>query len=152
MHRLVSGWADSVRGVGSALLDVWQAEIAALRQDLTRSGRALRGGLILAALAAAVGFWSVGLGLWLAVEGLTLWLPRWQAALAVFAAGVLLTLILGWIARRTLGRIEAPLRSVKRRSREHVEWWQETVLPDLAPGARGDRGEGEEQGGDESAR
>ncbi|MCZ6726349.1 MAG: phage holin family protein [Acidobacteria bacterium] len=152
MRRLVLGWADLARSVGSALLEVWQAEIGALRQDLSRSGRALRGGLILALAAAVVGFWSVGLGLWLVVEVLTLRLPRWQAALVVLAAGLVLAFILGWIARRSFERIEAPLHLVKRRSREHLEWWQETVLPELVPGQDEDRSEAGEQEGDDEAR
>jgi uncharacterized membrane protein len=99
----------------------------------------------------AVGFWTVGLGLWVAVEALASRLPRWQAAAVVFGAGLVLTCILGWIARRSFGRIEAPLDLVKRRSREHVEWWEETVLPDLVPGASGGEIAGAESGDDDSA-
>ena len=150
MRRLVAGWADAARSVGSALLDVWQAEASALGQDFARSGRELRGGLILVAVAVTVGFWTVGVGLWAVIEILTLRLSGWQAALIVFAAGALATTLAGWLARRRLKRIEAPLEAVKRRGQEHVEWWQQTVLPGLGAGKRADDDPAESSADDRS--
>ena len=130
MRRLVSGWTESARAVGGALLEVWRAEADALGRDFKRSGRELRGVLVLSAVAAGVGFWTVGLGLWAGVEALSEHLPRWGAVAAVLGAGLLATLLLLLIARRRLRRVEPPLRLVKRHGREHVEWWRETFEGD----------------------
>lgn len=132
MRKLVAGWADSARGVGVALLDVWRAEVETLRGELRSSGKDLGRGLVLLAVAGVFGFWTVGVGLWTAVEALSLELPRWMAGLAVFGAGLLLTLIVVWLAKRRLARVEQPLRLVRRRGREHAEWWRENVMPQAA--------------------
>ncbi|MDH3403215.1 MAG: phage holin family protein [Acidobacteriota bacterium] len=147
MRRLVAGWTESARAVGAALLTVWRAEVEALRQDFARSGRELRAGVVLAAVAAGIGFWTIGLGLWAGVEALALRLPRWAAAVAVFGVGVLATAVLVLLAGRRLRSIETPLRLVKRRGREHVEWWQEAVMArpaaDASPAAEtADEGDG----------
>jgi hypothetical protein len=136
MRRSLSGWAESGRAVGGALLEVWRAELDALRSDFARTRRELRGILIAAALGAALCFWTVGLGLWALVEGLATRWPRWAAVTSVFAAGVVVTLLIAWLAARKARRLEPPLETVRRRGREHVEWWQESVLPDLAPPMR----------------
>jgi Putative Actinobacterial Holin-X, holin superfamily III len=133
MRRSLSGWAESGRAVGEALVAVWRAELDALRRDFADSGRELRRAAVLAAAAAAVCFWTIGLGLWAAVEGLATRWPRWAAVSAVFAAGVLVALLLGWVASRRARRLEPPLETVRRHGREHLDWWQDSVLPDLAP-------------------
>lgn len=132
MRRSLSGWADSGRAVGAALLAVWREELQALRRDFARSGRQLRGVVVLGVVAAALCFWTVGLGLWSAVEGLATQWPRWAAVLTVFGAGLVLTLGLAWWASRRARRIEPPFETVRRHGREHLDWWQESVLPDLA--------------------
>lgn len=135
MRRSISGWAKAGRAVGDALLAVWRAELESLRRDLASSGRQLWRALLLGAAAAAACFWTVALGLWAAVEGLaTLW-PRWAAVLAVFGLGLASTVVLGWLAARRARRVEPPLETVRRHGREHLEWWQDSVLPDLAPPA-----------------
>ena len=128
---MLARWITAARSIWVALLEVLTAEAAELQSDLARSGRELRGGLILVGLAAAVAFWSVGLAIWLAVELLTLKYPTWAAALIVFAVGVLAVGVLAWLARRRFRRIETPLDVIQRRGQSHVEWWQQTVLPGL---------------------
>lgn len=131
MGGILSRWIEAARSIGAALLQVLAAEAEELQRDLARSGRALRGGLILFGLAAGLAFWTIGLGLWVAVELLTLRLPAYGAALIVFGAGVLSCLVFVWLGKRRLRRAEMPIQAVKRRGREHAEWWRQTVLPGL---------------------
>lgn len=131
MGRMFSRWAEAARSIGSALLQVLLAEAEELQRDLARSGRTLRGGLILLGLAAGLAFWTIGLGLWVAVELLTFRLPAWGAALVVFGVGFVACMVLAWLGKRRLGRIESPIQLVKRHGQEHAEWWQQTVLPGL---------------------
>lgn len=136
MRRLVSGWAESASAVGGALLRVWKAEAEALKRDLTRSGNELRGAVVLLALAAGVAFWTIGLGLWTAVETLAAYLPRWGAAAAVCGAGLVIAVTLLLLGRRRLRKVESPLGLVRRRGREHAEWWQDTMASRSPKGAR----------------
>ena len=131
MGGILSRWRETARSIGAALLEVLAAEAGELGRDLAQSGRALRGGLILFGLAAGLAFWTIGLGLWVAVELLTLSLPAYGAALVVFGAGLLSCLILVWLGRRRLRRAEMPIQVVKRRGREHADWWRQNVLPGL---------------------
>ncbi len=131
MRRKVSRWAETARSLGEALLQVLAAEAEGLQRDLAESGRTLRGGLILLGLAAGLAFWTIGLGLWVAVELLSLRLPAYGAALVVFALGLLACLILVALGRSRIRGIEMPVHTVRRRSREHAEWWRQTVLPGL---------------------
>ena len=133
IRRRVAGWAESGRAVGGALVEVWRAELAALRRDLESSGRQFWIVLVLGGVAAGLLFWTLGLGLWLAVEALALRLERWQAVGVVFGVGALVTVALFWVAGRRLRRIEPPLATIDRHRREHVDWWRQTVLPELDP-------------------
>ncbi len=128
---LFSAWADRARTVGSALLEVWRAELWSLRDDLALSGRRLRGGLILIGLAAGLVFWCLGLAVWVGVELLALRLERWQAGLVVLGVGSLVTAILAFVAIHRLRRIENPMEAVKRHGRDHAEWLQQSVVPGL---------------------
>jgi Putative Actinobacterial Holin-X, holin superfamily III len=132
MRGTVTRWVEVARSVGLALLEVLAAEAAELKRDLRRSGRELRGGLVLLALAAGVGFWTIGLGLWVAVELLSSRMSVLGATLVIFGLGLLGTLSLVWLGRRRLRRVETPVHALKRRSREHMDWWRESVVPGLA--------------------
>lgn len=121
-------WLELIRAVGKALLELAAAEIEALVGDLKASGRALAGVLLLFVVAAFFGFWTLGLLFYAAVEALTLWLPRWGAALAVAGAGLLGVAIVAGIGWLRLRRLESPAETVRRRVRDHVGWLQESVL------------------------
>lgn len=156
MGGILSRWSEAARSIGAALLQVLAAEAEELQRDLVRSGRALRGGLILFALAAGLAFWTIGLGLWVAVELLTLRFPAYGAALVVFGAGVLSCLVFVWLGKRRLRSAEMPIQAVKRRGQEHAEWWRQTVLPGFgleapATGRARGRGADSDQQDDESA-
>jgi len=122
------GWAELIRSLGEALLEVFRAELGALEGDLKGSAKLLGRALLLAALAAAILFWTLGAMTLAAIELMALWLPRWGATLAV--TGILLLIVVGiaaW-AESTFRRIEPPGDTVRRRWDEHQVWWRVNVL------------------------
>lgn len=124
MRKRVRRWRELLRSLGSAVLDLLRAELAALGEELAASGRQLRRGSLLLALALAVAvaaLWSLAL---LCFELLVLALPRWGAAAAIFVALALAALVLFLAGRRALARIESPQGLVARRAHDHMEWWQ----------------------------
>ena len=118
---------ERVREVGEAYVGLWRAELAAILDELGRSGRALVRALVLVVVAAGVTFWVVGLLLYFAVELLALVLPRWGAVGVVLALFTLCALILLLAARASLRKVESPATTVRRRLDDHRQWWQERV-------------------------
>ena len=121
--RLLAGWGASLQALGGAFSELVQAELAALGDDLSRSGRRLGGALLLLASALFVLFWGIGLLIYLAVEVAHQWLPRWAAAAVVLAVVLLLMVVLAAIGRRRLQRLETPTAMVRRRWESHRAWW-----------------------------
>lgn len=117
-------WRDLFASLGESLIDVAEAEVMALKQDLRQTGRRFSAALAIAVAAAFLAFWAVGATGFVAFQVLVLWLPGWGAALIVL--GVLLAgaLILGMVARQRLLDLEAPMDTVRRRIDNHKEWWQ----------------------------
>lgn len=125
---MANRWREQVRGLGEALLEVWRAELAALRDDYGRAGRDLGRVLAFFAVAAVFGFWAVGaLGIF-AFELLARWLPRWGAAAILFGLLALPAAVAGALAWRRLQRIEPPVATLERRFAEHSQWWRERVF------------------------
>ena len=129
-------WEPFAR-LGTAVLEVLEAELEALGSDLRGTGKKLLV-LILWLIAAVqlivVSVAFIGLG---AVRILGTSLPPWAAAVV---PGVLLLLIAGGIAmwaRHGLTSLEPPLATVKRRLEDHTMWWQDEIAaaqePELGP-------------------
>lgn len=124
MRERLRSWRGLVRSLGTAVLELLEAEVAALGRELAANGRHLRRGALLLVLGLGVtvaALWGAAL---LVFELLVLVLPRWGAAAAILGAEIVAALALVWAGRRALRRIENPGALVARRTREHVEWWQ----------------------------
>ncbi len=121
-------WRERIADVGSALLDVWRAELASLAEELRASGRNLKGGVVLLCLSGALLFWTLGLLVWTVLALLETWLEEWQAGLVLFAVLAVATLCSFLAARARLRRAENPVAMVRRRGREHGEWVQRNLL------------------------
>lgn len=134
-------WLDMIRDVGVAFGDLARAELAAIADDLGRSGRALVRALIVAAVAAACAFWSFGLAVYFAVELLARWLPRWGAVGVVWALSTLATVVLLFLVRARLAAIEAPAETVRRRMDDSRRWWRTRITA-------GEDGAGEDGAGE----
>jgi len=127
-------WRDLLRSLGDSLLEVVEAEVAALKSDLGASGRRLQAALVLGGLAVFLLFWAVGAAGLVLFQVMTIWLPAWGAALVVFAVFFLLALILALVTRQRLRAIEPPVDTVRRRFDDHAAWWQSHVLVQEGPG------------------
>ena len=111
-RRLIGGLGSSLQAVGSAAGDLARAELAALGDDLKRSGRRLGGALLLLAFALFALFWVLGLAVYVAVEVTHLWLPRWAAAAVVLGVLALIMALLAMIGWRRLERLESPTETL----------------------------------------
>jgi cytochrome c biogenesis protein CcdA len=130
------GLMRRIRGLGSALAGVLSAEISALVADLAASGRGLLRSLLLFALGFAFAFWTLGLLIYFLVELLALKLARWGAVGIVFALFLAIAVALILASRSRLRSIESPARTVDRRIKGHLAWWQTTVAAQT-PARRG---------------
>lgn len=126
----IEDWRSRVAEVGSAFLGLVRAEIDAYVADLGTSGRQLVRVLVVAAIAAGLGFWVLGLTLYLAIELLALSQPRWRAVLIVWLVFLVATAIAALLARGRARRIENPAAILRRRSEETRRWWSEQIAAD----------------------
>jgi hypothetical protein len=127
-------WKERLREIGESFLALARAELAALAADLGQSGRAFARALVLVGIAFGVGFWTLGLLLYFAIELLALVLPRWGAVGIVLALFVAVTLILILSARSRFAAIESPASTLQRRLDENRRWWRERVAADEEEG------------------
>lgn len=124
----MQAWIDLFRSLGESLVEVWRAEVATLQGDLERSGRHLGLALAFFGAAAVLGFWIVGLLLFVLVSVLHIWLEWWAAALIVLGLFLLGAGLLGWLGVRRLRQVENPMSTVRRRVDNHLDWWQHGLL------------------------
>src|SRR5215210_412561 len=120
----MQGWIDLFRSLGDALVEVVRAEVAALQDDLKRSGQHLGVALGLLGAAVLLSFWVLGLLVFLVITVLDIWLPLWAAALIVFVVFLAAMGVLAWLGIRRLKQVENPVDSFKRHIDDHLDWWQ----------------------------
>jgi len=141
----MGGWIDKFRSLGESLFTVLRAELAALQEDLTRSGRNLGVALGLIGSALIILFWMTGLLLALLVAVLSIWLQLWAATLIVFLLFALAAGLLAWLGMRRLKQVENPAETVRRHVDDHIDWIQnnllrETPALDVTPATAGSAG------------
>ena len=129
MGKRISSWIELLQSLKEAFIGVLRAEIGALQLDFETSTRRLIKALGLATGAIFVIFWSIGLLVLLLIQVAGLWLPLWAATLVVLAMLLILSMALVTAARGNLRRIEAPKAMVRRHVQEHMDWWEDEVLP-----------------------
>ena len=145
-------WRRRVRFLGDAFLEVLQAEVESLLAELQSTGRGWLKGLLVCSVAAAFGFWGVGVLTTFAIALLATWVDVWQAAGIVFLLLALATGGLGFIGWRTFRRQRGPTVIVRGHLEDHLGWWRQSLaVEDPAPergrrGSRGDAGSGEIEG------
>jgi hypothetical protein len=144
MTRSLNGWLDAwletFRSLGDALLAVLRAEVAAVQEDLKRSGRHLGAALGLLGAALIVLFWLIALLIAFLVALLCIWFQVWAATLIVLLLFTACTGLLVWLGVRRLKKIENPVETVRRHVDDHLDWLhnrflQEGRSPRLQAGA-----------------
>lgn len=126
------GWIELLRSLGAALLEVYRAEAAEIKEDLGKSSVHLAWGVGLMIAAGMVGFWTLAAGIYFLIHVLALWLPLWGAAGVVLLLLVLTVLTLVWLGYRRFQRWENPAELLGRRVRSHRIWMEEELLPEEA--------------------
>lgn len=134
----MAAWGGMIRELGQSVVALLRLEITALTDDLARSGRAATDGLVLAAVAFAFAFWTVGALAALVVSILAIWLPVWAAALVLFLLLLGATGGAAWRSQQRLRRVENPVTTVTRHVDDHLAWWQDRlarITPEETAGA-----------------
>jgi hypothetical protein len=106
-----------------------QAEVRSLRIDLEISKRHLGRAVGLAAVAIFVVFWVIGVVVLLLIQVAGIWLPAWAASLVVLVLLAIVAMALFAGAKSNLQRIEAPRAMLRRHVQEHMDWWEDEILP-----------------------
>jgi hypothetical protein len=128
IRRRGRDWGERLLALRDALGELYAAEGEALSRDLARWGKAFAVALLLLLAALALGFWLLAVLVGFLVALLAIWLPVWGAVLAT--AGVLALVVggLAWLGWRRLAALGGPLARVRRRWRDHADWWRERVF------------------------
>jgi cytochrome c biogenesis protein CcdA len=137
-------WRRKFTSLGRAGVDLVVSEIDAVLADFAVSSRGVVKASLFFGLAAATGFWAVGMLTYFLVQVLALWLPLWGAAGVVLLLLLMAGAILYLLGRRVLRQLETPAATVRRHVRDHFDWWQDEVLAEerALPRGRGDEGGG----------
>jgi putative superfamily III holin-X len=117
------GWLGMLRSLNTSLLAVWRAELAALFDDLSSSGRRLRSALLLLALAGSLFVLLIGTLVFTAIAALSVVMPLWGAALTVAGVLALAVAIVAGLGMARLKTVESPASTVRRRVDDHLDWW-----------------------------
>lgn len=117
------GWFGMLRSLNTSLISVWRAELAALLDDLSSSGRRLRSALLLLALAGSLLVLLIGTLVFTAIAALSLVMPLWGASLTVAGVLALAVAIVAGVGLSRLKTVETPAATVRRRFDDHLDWW-----------------------------
>jgi putative superfamily III holin-X len=135
MSRDGQNWVVLSRELLADVLELADAELEVVRDEIGAVGRRAARALLLIGAALALAFWLVALLGFVLVAALSLWLPPWGAGLVVAGVFLLLAAILLAIAISRLKRIESPVEIFFRHLRGHLDWWRREVR--LHPGTGG---------------
>lgn len=143
MGKRIDSWIELLQSLREAFIGVVQAEARSLRIDFELSKRHLGRAVGLAAVAIFVVFWVIGVVVLLLIQVAGIWLPAWAASLVVLVLLAILAMALLAGAKASFQRIEAPKAMIRRHVQEHMDWWEDEILPasrgaDDASLARGD--------------
>ena len=129
MGKRIDSWIELFQSLRDAFIAVMEAEVQSLRLDFELTKRHIVQAIGFAALAFFVGFWVIGVLVLLLVQVASIWLPDWAASLVVLAFLSVCGVGLVAAARGRLRRIEAPKAMIRRHVQEHMDWWEDEVLP-----------------------
>lgn len=116
-----------LRDLHGSFLGVMRAELQALSDDVSRSGKQFALALLFWFFAAGLALFALGALAFAGIAGLAAVMPAWAAGLVI--AGVLLLLagLCAWYAGQRMEEVEGPTSAARRRLEEHVAWWDRRV-------------------------
>ena len=129
MGRRIESWIELLQSLREAFIGVMQAEVRSLRVDFELSKRHLGRALGLSAVAIFVVFWVIGVMVLLLIQVAGIWLSAWAASLVVLVFLAILAMALFAGAKSNFQRIEAPKAMIRRHVQEHMDWWEDEILP-----------------------
>ena len=129
MGRRIESWIELLQSLREAFIGVMQAEVRSLRVDFELSKRHLGRALGLSAVAIFVVFWVIGVMVLLLIQVAGIWLPAWAASLVVLVFLAILAMGLFAGAKSNFQRIEAHKAMIRRHVQEHMDWWEDEILP-----------------------
>ena len=129
MGRRIESWIELLQSLREAFIGVMQAEVRSLRVDFELSKRHLGRALGLSAVAIFVVFWVIGVMVLLLIQVAGIWLSAWAASLVVLVFLAILAMALFAGAKSNFERIEAPKAMIRRHVQEHMDWWEDEILP-----------------------
>jgi hypothetical protein len=132
-------WRQRLLALRDALGELYGAEMDALSRDMARWGKGFVVACVLLLAALALGFWLLALLVASVVAVLAIWLPVWAASLITCGLVLLVVAGLALVGWRRLQALGGPLARVRRRWRDHLDWWNERVFAPLEeePGDEG---------------
>ncbi len=129
-------WTRRARSLGSAFLEVLQAELEALLSEIQTTGRGWLRALIYFASAAAFVFWSVGVFTAFVIALLAELWGVWRAAAAVLLLLILVAGGLIFAGYRVLRQHRPPTAIVRGHLEDHLHWWRNSLAEREATGHR----------------
>ncbi len=120
-------WTRRARSLGSAFLEVLQAELEALLAEIQSTGRGWLRALLYFASAAAFAFWSVGVFTAFVIALLAEFWGVWRAAAAVLLLLILVAAALVFAGYRVLRQHRPPTAIVRGHMNDHLEWWRNSL-------------------------
>lgn len=124
----MSRWWELLARLGQAVLDVVTAELVAVLDEISGTGRKLSISLLILAVALGLAFMGLGLLVVALVLFLSLHMPPSVAALTLGLGIILLAGLVGWWGRSRWRSLETPLDTVRRRWEDQSDWWRLQVL------------------------
>lgn len=120
-------WGELLSALGRSAVVMARSEATALGEDLAGSGKTLGKALVVALCCLFALFWALGALILLAVELLTIYLPRWGAVAVALGLLLVVALALGLVAWRLIARLETPKDMVRRRLANQQSWWSTRI-------------------------
>jgi hypothetical protein len=118
------GWVVMTRELVADLLDLFDAEIEAARQEVGTIWRRAWTVPVLFVTALFLLFWILALVTYALVALLSQWLPAWGAALSVAGGLLLVAAVCVAVGVARVKRLENPYDVFVRRLRDHLAWWR----------------------------
>lgn len=131
------GWVVMTRELVADLLDLFDAEIEAARQEVGTIWRRAWMVPVLFSTALFLLFWILALVAYALVALLSKWLPAWGAALSVAGGLLLVAGVCVAIGVARVKRLENPYDIFVRRLRDHLDWWRREMALSRPRGEEG---------------